>query len=155
VALGLAFPASVLADAPTADAKTPTVLEDQFFDITLSGGDADGDSLTFAIASAPSSGSLGSIAAPACDGLTPSSCTAVVRYTPDADVNGSDSFTYTVNDGTVDSGAATVSITITAVNDVPSFTAGGDQTVLEDSGPASVPGWATALSNGPADEPAP
>src|SRR5439155_1536288 len=33
--------------------------------------------------------------------------------------NGSDSFTYKANDGQADSGIATVSITITGVNDVP------------------------------------
>ena len=33
--------------------------------------------------------------------------------------NGADSFTFKVNDGTVDSATATVSITVNAVNDVP------------------------------------
>jgi hypothetical protein len=152
VAFSLTFPASVLADAPTADAKTPTTLEDHFVDITLSGGDADGDALTFAIATSPTAGSLGAIGTPSCDGLTPSSCTAVVRYTPDADANGADSFSYTVNDGAVDSAAATVSITITAVNDAPSFTKGSNQTILKDSGAQTVTGWASAISAGPPDE---
>ena len=43
-------------------------------------------------------------------------------------------------------------ITVTPVNDVPSFTAGADQSVLEDAGPQSVPAWATDLSAGPANE---
>jgi len=42
-----------------------------------------------------------------------------------------------------------VSFTITAVNDVPSFTAGSDQTVLEDAGAQTVNGWATNISAGP------
>ena len=40
-------------------------------------------------------------------------------YTPNADFNGSDSFTYKANDGTADSNVATVNITVTAVNDAP------------------------------------
>ena len=40
-------------------------------------------------------------------------------YTPDANFNGTDSFTYKANDGTADSNTATVTITVTAVNDAP------------------------------------
>ena len=39
-----------------------------------------------------------------------------------------------------------------AVNDAPSFVKGADQTVLEDSGPHSVAGWATSISAGPSNE---
>ena len=46
----------------------------------------------------------------------------------------------------------TFTITATAVNDAPSFTAGGNQTVLEDAGAQTVAGWASAISAGPADE---
>src|SRR2546428_395939 len=48
--------------------------------------------------------------------------------------------------------AQTLTISVTAVNDAPSFTKGADQTVLEDAGPQTVSGWATAISAGPADE---
>jgi hypothetical protein len=50
--------------------------------------------------------------------------------------------------------AATVSLgtSVTAVNDVPSFTKGADQTVLEDAGAQTVNAWASSLSKGPADE---
>ena len=41
---------------------------------------------------------------------------------------------------------------VNAVNDAPSFTKGPDQTVAQDSGAHSVPGWATAISMGPANE---
>jgi hypothetical protein len=40
-------------------------------------------------------------------------------YTPAADYNGPDSFTYQANDGAADSNVATASITVTPVNDAP------------------------------------
>src|SRR5690606_24980316 len=50
------------------------------------------------------------------------------------------------------SAAQTLTITVNAVNDAPSFVKGADQTVLEDAGAQSVPGWASAISPGPSDE---
>ena len=50
------------------------------------------------------------------------------------------------------SAPATVTIAVTPVNDAPSFSAGGDQTVFENAAAQSVPGWATAIVRGPADE---
>ncbi len=47
---------------------------------------------------------------------------------------------------------ATVSINITAVNDVPSFVKGPNRTVLEDSGAQSFVNSAISISAGPADE---
>jgi putative cell wall-binding protein len=74
-------------------------------------------------------------------------------YTPTADFNGEDSFTYRALDALSDpSNVATVTITVNPVNDAPSFTKGGDQGVLEDAGPQTVPAWATAISAGPPDE---
>ena len=43
------------------------------------------------------------------------------NYTPDLDFNGTDSFTYKANDGYVDSGEATVTITVNSVNEPPEF----------------------------------
>ena len=40
-------------------------------------------------------------------------------YTPNANFNGTDSFTYTASDGTAVSNIATVTITVDAVNDAP------------------------------------
>ena len=42
-----------------------------------------------------------------------------LTYTPAADFNGGDSFAFKANDGAVDSAPATVSITVTPVNDAP------------------------------------
>lgn len=55
----------------------------------------------------------------------------------------------TANGGVDASAPQTFTITITPVNDAPSFTKGPDVTVLEDAGPQSIPGWATAISPGP------
>jgi uncharacterized delta-60 repeat protein/fimbrial isopeptide formation D2 family protein len=49
-------------------------------------------------------------------------------YTPAADYNGTDSFTYKANDGTADSNAAIVIITIQPRPDAPMANAGPDQT---------------------------
>ena len=48
-----------------------------------------------------------------------------LTYTPDANYNGPDSFTFKANDGTEDSNTATVSITVTAVNDRAGHNGGG------------------------------
>ncbi len=74
-----------------------------------------------------------------------------VAYTPDADFFGADSFTYTVSNDDGPS-TATVDVTVTPVNDPPSFTPGDDVTVDEDSGPASFSNWATGFDPGPSNE---
>ena len=74
-----------------------------------------------------------------------------VAYTPAADYNGPDSFTYTVTNDDGPS-TATVDVTVTAVNDPPSFTPGDDVSVDEDSGPAAFPGWASGFDPGPPNE---
>jgi hypothetical protein len=74
------------------------------------------------------------------------------RYTPKGDYNGADSFLYYVWDGTLESHAVLVNLTVTPVNDAPSFTKGADQTVLENCGLQTVARWATAISVGPVNE---
>ena len=142
-------------DVPVAQSQTGAgavdTLEDDDVVITLTATDGDDEDLTFSIVDAPTSGSLGPIGAVDCT-TTPNTCTATVTYTPDSNSNGLDSFTFTANDGSSDSNTATVEIDVTPVNDVPSFTKGADQTVLEDSGAQTVAGWATGISKGPADE---
>jgi hypothetical protein len=71
-------------------------------------------------------------------------------YVPDPDFNGEDSFTYHASDGTLSSGNVTVTITVDAVNDAPSFVSGGNVSVNAGSGPYSQ-AWATG-SAGPANE---
>ena len=80
-------------------------------------------------------------------------------FTPAANANGFADITIelrddggTANGGDNDSAPVTFRITVTSVNDAPSFTKGSDVTVGEDSGAYSDLAWATALSTGPADE---
>ncbi len=73
-----------------------------------------------------------------------------LTYTPNANYFGPDTFNWNASDGTSFAvNPAAVNITVNAVNDVPSFTKGGDQTVFEDAGPQTVSGWATNISAGP------
>jgi hypothetical protein len=87
------------------------------------------------------------------------SATGELTYTPAANANGTATITLrlddnggTANGGVNQSGTQTFDITITAVNDAPSFTKGADVTVLEDSGAASIAGWATDILAGPPNE---
>ncbi|MCP4349899.1 MAG: hypothetical protein GY795_30835, partial [Desulfobacterales bacterium] len=78
-----------------------------------------------------------------------------LTYTPAADANGSTTVTVSLSDdggGADTSGNQTFTITVNAVNDTPSFAKGADQTVNEDAGAQTANGWATSISEGPADE---
>jgi hypothetical protein len=74
------------------------------------------------------------------------------NYTPVANYNGPDAFTYVANDGSTNSTAATVSITVNPVNDPPSFTVGPNQTATAGMEQQTVNPWATNISAGPAEE---
>ena len=96
---------SAVNDIPTVADVAVSTTEDTSVEMTLTGSDIDEDSLTFSIGEATN----GTVSL---DG-------AVVTYTPNANFNGTDSFTYTANDGTTDSAEATITVTVSAVNDIP------------------------------------
>lgn len=133
-------------DVPTASADSYNVNEDIVLNTPAPGvlgndSNPDGGAFSAILISGPSNGNLILNA----DGS--------FSYTPNANFNGSDSFTYRARDAQADESATTtVTLTIAAVNDAPSFTKGADQTVNEDAGPQTVAGWATNLLPGPADE---
>ena len=83
-------------DAPVANTASAVGDEDSSISVDLSGSDIDGDALTFSLGSDASNG-----------GVTVSGSTAT--YTPNANFNGSDSFTFLVSDGALSS-EATVSV---------------------------------------------
>ncbi|MFZ4664712.1 MAG: Ig-like domain-containing protein, partial [Caldilineaceae bacterium] len=105
-------------DAPTASAGSATVAEDGVITITLTATDVEGSALTYAFASQPAHGTV-------------SLSGSMATYTPTANYNGRDSFTFTASDGSLTSTVATVSLTVTPVNDVP-VASDGSATVAED-----------------------
>ena len=92
-------------DAPVCEAVTITTDEDTAGETDPDCTDVDGDTLTYTVTAAANGTSR--VAA------------GKLTYNPDANFNGSDSFTYTANDGAADSNAAGVDVTVNAVNDAP------------------------------------
>ncbi len=96
-------------DIPDADNDTITVSEDSMnnrIDVLANDDDIDEDPLTIDSVTQPSHGSSSH------DG-------SYCYYTPDTNYYGTDSFTYTICDGNGGTDTATVSVTVTAVNDPP------------------------------------
>lgn len=76
-----------------------------------------------------------------------------LTITPVADLNGGPvTITVKLVDEALNESQFTFTANVTPVNDPPSFVKGADQTVNNDAGPQSVPGWATAISSGPTNE---
>ena len=113
-----AFELEIVNTAPVASGQSVTTNEDTAKAITLTGSDADGNNLTYSVVSGPTHGTL-------------SGTGATRNYTPNANYNGADSFTFKANDGTADSNTATVSITVNAVDDNP-VAVNDNKTVAED-----------------------
>ena len=142
----LLTPALVVAATPVATDDAYLVAEDQTLNRGVGNGvlsndtDPDGDPLTAQLVSGPTHGTLNLNA------------NGSFMYTPAANFNGPDTFTYEADDGTSSSPPATVTITVTAVNDPPSGTL--DTTTIsvpEDSGPATDDDRVTAISPGPGE----
>ena len=120
-------------DVPVATAQTDVAATEQTeVTLTLAGTDADSDTLSYVISTLPTNGTLSdSGTVITADDLPKTTTTADVVYVSTSDTATSDSFTFKVNDGTVDSEAATISLAITAVNDVPVATAQTDVAATE------------------------
>ncbi len=113
------------------------------FILTLHASDIEGNIITW------------SIITPASHGVASASGTGtskIINYVPTSDYYGSDSFVVRISDGFGGIDNITVDVTIDAVNDVPVFTKGPDQTIPEDAGAQTVNGWATSIGVGPANE---
>lgn len=97
------------AKAPVVQPLTSTILEDSPVTLAFSGSDADGDPLQYEILAQPQNGTLGYVGWGSLD----------VLYSPNLDFAGTDSFTYRAFDGFHYSAPATITVTVTPVNDPP------------------------------------
>jgi large repetitive protein len=129
-------------DPPVADNEAYAVNEDGTLTVPAATGvligdtDVEGSTLTAALVDNVQHGTL-SLAS---DGS--------FVYTPAANYNGPDSFTYRANDGSANSNLATVTITVNAVNDIP--VADNDAYATNEDVPLTVPA-ATGVLNGDTD----
>jgi plastocyanin len=88
-------------DTPVAIEQSVTTEQEATLDIVLEGTDIDGDELTYLIVDNPKNGSL-------------TNDKGNVNYTPNTGYVGDDSFTFKVNDGTIDSEKVSVLISVTS-----------------------------------------
>jgi|GEM_PF-1444474 len=94
-------------DAPAATSVAQSGSEDTAISGSVSATDTDRDALTYTALTSPQHGTVV---------FNPNGS---YTYTPAANYAGTDSFTFKASDGTLDSNTATVSITVTPVNDAP------------------------------------
>jgi hypothetical protein len=119
---------------PVANDQSVTTDEDTQKAITLSASDPEAQPLTYTVLSQPTHGTL-SGSAPA------------VTYHPNANFNGSDSFTFKASDGQIDSNIATVSITVNSLNDAPVANSFAIQTAVNT--PVSISLTGSDVENAP------
>jgi hypothetical protein len=116
-------------DEPSADNDSVTVPEDAGpTAVAVLVGDTDIDGDTLAIVSTTSGAKGVVVITGSGSGLT---------YDPATNLNGGDSFTYTIADGNGETDTATVSVTITPVNDDP-VVQDDEATVAEDAGATTI-----------------
>ena len=130
--------------APVATNGSVTGAEDATVTGKLAATDQDANTLTYSVVSGPQHGSV------------TVNANGSYSYAPNANYNGPDSFTFKANDGHVDSNTATVSLTVTPVNDAPvaanSSLTGAEDTALSGAVSATDPDSITvsySLVNGP------
>jgi hypothetical protein len=99
----------VINNAPVSIDKSISFFEDTVINSTLTASDLDNDEVEFNIKTLPIFGVLD----------LKDKGSGVFSYTPNSNYFGSDSFTFIANDGKIDSNLATISLLITAVNDIP------------------------------------
>jgi hypothetical protein len=135
--------AGLLNTRPEATAQTASADEDVPLTVTLTGTDGDSDAVIYRITGLPTHGMLyqgtgiGGTPIPA----VPFALTgAVVTYLGNAEYTGSDSFQFAAYDGAIESSAsATVSLTVVPVNDAPTVSSPGNQSVASGTATSALP----------------
>ncbi|MCY3698924.1 MAG: tandem-95 repeat protein [Gemmatimonadetes bacterium] len=115
-------------DVPEAADDAATTLEDEPVTVNVLANDTDpdGDGLTVSSVTAPENG-------------TAEVAAGGVRYTPDANWHGTDSFAYAVDDGNGGMASASVEVTVMPVNDAPAAVGTIPSQSLDEGGePASI-----------------
>jgi len=97
-------PSGLFPDNFTTDEDTPLNI-----DISSYVSDVDNDNLTISFSSNASNGDL-------------TANNLIITYTPNLNFNGNDSFSWSVSDGTVNTGAVNTNIVVSSVNDAPIIT---------------------------------
>jgi hypothetical protein len=129
----VAITVTAVNDAPVAINDAATTAEDTAATITVlaNDSDVDGDALTVTAVGVATNGTVTT------DGTS-------VVYTPNANYNGPDSFTYDISDGNGGTATATVNVTVNAVNDQPVITMNGTSPVIVEGGSTYIDAGASA-----------
>ena len=96
--------------APEAYDANYTLNEDTTITVVLSASDADGDTLTYTLITDTQ------------NGVVINNNDGTATYAPDINFNGTDGFTFVASDAIQNSNVATVTLTVSAVNDAPFWT---------------------------------
>ncbi len=121
-------------------------LSDVFADVDI----AKGDKLTLSLAGPNGGNSNPSLVTAVLSGSDPATATLTLTYQPNQfgtatiDLRATDQSGKTVDE--------TITVTVNAVNQAPSFTAGGDVRADDTAGNVLLPAWATKISAGPPSE---
>jgi uncharacterized delta-60 repeat protein len=110
---GLARYISISNTAPVAAGGSFSVDEDATVSGNVTASDADGNSLSFSVVAEPAHGTV------------EFNVDGSFTYTPGANFNGTDSFSFLASDGQAQSNVATVNLTVLPVNDAPTAQAAG------------------------------
>jgi hypothetical protein len=126
-------------DKPVAHDAQSTTKQGQPLSVSLTGSDPDGDALTYTLESRPTHGTL--------VGSPPD-----LTYLPSDDYRGWDSFTFKVNDGTVDSNVARIEIKVDEI--APGGDGGGSSSDNEAGAAPDPPEQETDVPSTVTDSPA-
>jgi hypothetical protein len=114
-------------DAPVANADTAVTNEDTAVTIDVRVNDTDVDLNTLTVTAAKSA-----------NGTVVVNANGTLAYTPNANFNGSDTITYTIDDGAGGTASATVAVTVNPVNDAPTSISPLTGTVAENAAGAAI-----------------